>query len=62
MEKKLGRPKLPKAWTKNALYAARFTAGESKQIEMAITRSGLSKSAWIRSALLNASEDDKDNA
>lgn len=52
----MGRPKLPKGQAKGELFAARFAPQEAKTISSAISRSGQSKSQWLRDSLLNVAQ------
>lgn len=54
MKKKIGRPTLPKNTAKGVLIGARFSPGESEDVHEAVKRAKVTKSAWIRSALLTA--------
>jgi hypothetical protein len=62
MNKRIGRPKIGIKNAKGALFAARFTPLEAKQINEAIRRAKQSKSDWIRKALLAASVSDKNSS
>ncbi len=54
MQKKLGRPKLPAGQQRARLIMFRLLPAEEKKIHAAIRRSGLTRSAWVRQALLAA--------
>jgi hypothetical protein len=56
MKKRAGRPRLGTQNAKGVFISARFTPIEAKQIREAITKSGLSKSDFVRKALLQSSE------
>ena len=56
MKKRMGRPKIGTANAKGVLVAARFTPGEARKINQAVSASGLSKSDWIRKHLLSTVE------
>lgn len=54
-QKKLtGRPKLPEEKARSIFISTRLSSSENLEIRDAIRRSGISKSAWLREALLNA--------
>jgi hypothetical protein len=53
-KKVMGRPKIGTQNAKGVFFAARFTPGESKELDGAIRRAGQSKSDWIRKNLLSA--------
>jgi uncharacterized protein (DUF1778 family) len=48
----MGRPRLGTQNAKGVFISARFTPSEAKQIKDAITKSGLSKSDFVRKSLL----------
>lgn len=54
----MGRPKVPKDRAKIDRIQARLTPAEREKIDAAITKSGLTESAWVRKALISASESD----
>jgi hypothetical protein len=56
MNKRAGRPKIGTENAKEVFFTARFTPVEARQINAAISRSGLSKSNFIRKSLLSASD------
>ena len=55
---KMGRPKVPKDKAKSNRIQARLTPTERGKIDSAIAKSGLTESAWVRKALMTASESD----
>lgn len=55
MKKQAGRPRIGAQHAKGVFITARFTPSESNQIEAAISKSGLTKSKFVRKALLSAS-------
>jgi hypothetical protein len=57
MKKHAGRPKLGMQNAKRLFISARFTPGEAKQIASAITKSGMSKSDFVRKSLLKSADD-----
>jgi hypothetical protein len=56
MKKRAGRPKLGMKDAKGVFISARFTPIEAKQIESAITKSGMSKSDFVRKSLLKSAD------
>jgi len=56
MKPKMGRPKVPKAKLREILMQARVSPEENKVISEAVKRSKLSKSTWMREALLSAAK------
>jgi hypothetical protein len=56
MKKRAGRPRLGPQNAKGVFISARFTPIEAKQIRDAVTKSGLSKSHFVRKALLQFAE------
>jgi hypothetical protein len=52
LHKPLGRPKLPAEHSRKPGLSFRLKPAEQQEIELAIEASGLSKSEWIRAALL----------
>lgn len=61
MNRKAGRPKVPKEKAKSPGLSVRLEAEEKAIIDSAITRSGLKQSAWLRKTLLSAATSDKSN-
>lgn len=59
MSKKMGRPKLPKGNAKAELFALKISAGQSKNIDLAAKKSGLSKPDWARAVLKDAAQDQR---
>jgi DNA-directed RNA polymerase subunit RPC12/RpoP len=53
MNKKPGRPPVPKDKAKSVFIGAFVTPTEAKQINQGIAESGETKSEWMRSALLS---------
>jgi hypothetical protein len=56
MKKVMGRPKLGTQHAKGVFISARFTPVEAKQITSAITKSGLSKSDFVRKSLIKSAD------
>jgi len=56
MKKHAGRPKLGTQLAKGRFISARFTPAEAKRIADAITKSGLSKSNFVRNSLLKSAD------
>jgi hypothetical protein len=56
MKKRAGRPRLGPQNAKGVFISARFTPIEAKQIRAAITKSGLSKSDFVRKSLLKSAD------
>jgi hypothetical protein len=56
MKNKMGRPRIGTQRAKGKVFSARFTPVEARQIDLAIARSHLSKSAFIRKTLLLSAE------
>jgi hypothetical protein len=56
MPSKIGRWELRKKFAKDILIGARFDPAESKLVNDAVSRSGTSKSDWIRKTLLDAAK------
>ena len=54
MKPKMGRPKLPKGTANTVLFAVKIAANEADKIHSAIKKSGMSKPAWARKALIDA--------
>jgi uncharacterized protein (DUF1778 family) len=54
----MGRPKVPKDRAKSDRIQARLTPAERDKIDAAVAKSGLKESAWVRKALIAASEGD----
>jgi hypothetical protein len=54
MRKTLGRPPTPKAKAYQPGLSVRLVPADARKIEDAIRVSGLTKSEWIREALLSA--------
>jgi len=54
MTKKMGRPVLPKNKARTGFVGARLQLAEAREIQNAISKSGRTKSDWIRDALLSA--------
>ena len=54
MTKKMGRPVLPKDKARTGFVGARLQLAEAHEIQNAISKSGRTKSEWIRDALLAA--------
>jgi hypothetical protein len=54
MSKKMGRPRLSKGELKGVLIGARFSPEEAKQVIVAVQRTGINKSQWVRNCLLAA--------
>lgn len=52
MQKKFGRPRLPKGKSKEVLFAFKISSEESKRIEEDIKDSGLGKGDWARNQLI----------
>jgi hypothetical protein len=50
----MGRPKIGTENEKSLFISARFTAAEMRQIDAAVHRAKVKKSAWIRDVLLLA--------
>jgi len=57
MKNKRGRPKLGTQNAKGVLMAVRFTPSEAKRIEQAARSAKLTKSDWVRKALLSVAEE-----
>lgn len=55
MNKKMGRPTLPKGEAKGVLIGARFSPDEAKKVVAAVKSAKLNKSEWVRKILLSAS-------
>jgi hypothetical protein len=55
---KMGRPKVPKEKAKSDRIQARLNVAEREKIDTAVAKSGLKESAWVRKALISASERD----
>ena len=55
---KMGRPKVPKEKAKSYRIQARLDPADREKIDAAVARSGLKESAWVRKALITASESD----
>jgi hypothetical protein len=53
MNKKMGRPRMPKDQAKGVLIGARFSPPEAQVIIDAVRRAGQVKSEWIRTTLLS---------
>jgi hypothetical protein len=58
-KKKAGRPKLPKAQSRQPGFSLRLLPNEHEEIKRAITRSTVSKTEWIRNALLEKARREK---
>jgi hypothetical protein len=56
MKKHAGRPRLGMEKAKGIFISARFTPIEAKQIHSAITKSGMSKSDFVRKSLLKSAD------
>ena len=54
LKKRVGRPRIGIQNAKGKLFAARFTSDEAKRLTAAIRQSKLTKSDWLRNALLSA--------
>jgi len=54
MQKRPGRPKLPKGEAKGATLIVRLQKQERKAVTVAARRAGVKPSEWIRQALLTA--------
>jgi len=54
MGKKIGRPRVPRKHALAEVFCARLRPDEAKEVWSAIDKSGVSKSDWLRSALLKA--------
>ena len=52
-----GRPALPKAERKGAIFSVRLSPAEREQVEAAAGKMGLKAAAWARLALLDAAKD-----
>jgi len=52
-KKKAGRPKLPKAKARQPGFSLRLLPDEQDEITRAIAKSGVSKTDWIKEALLS---------
>jgi len=52
MNKKMGRPPLPKGQSKDVQIGVRFNPADDKQIEKAVAKSGQTKPDFIRNAAL----------
>jgi hypothetical protein len=57
MPNKRGRPPLPKKIVLAEVFSVRLVTGEAKEIHKAIESSGLTRSEWLRSALLKTSRE-----
>jgi hypothetical protein len=53
MDKKVGRPPVPKQEAKSVLVGAQLSPPEAKEAEKAASASGLDKSKWLRGAIEN---------
>jgi hypothetical protein len=53
-QKKLGRPAFPKGKARGKHLSLRLRPDEQREVEAAVTRSGKSKSDWLRDVLLAA--------
>ena len=51
---KLGRPPLPKKVALTQNFCARLRSDEARDVKQAISKSGRTRSEWIRNALLTA--------
>jgi len=54
MKSKMGRPTLPKGTANTVLFAVKIAPKEAEKIHSAIKKSGLTKPAWARKALIDA--------
>jgi len=59
MKKHAGRPKIGIQNAKGIFFAARFSPIEARGLNGAIRQAKLTKTAWIRKALLSAAASDK---
>src|SRR5581483_2046018 len=53
MNKRIGRPPLPKGKSKAVLFALKLSGEEAEHINKAVEESGLSKPDWAREAFLS---------
>jgi hypothetical protein len=53
-QKKMGRPPVPKSKYRGKFFSLRLRPDEQREVEAAVTRSGKSKSDWLRDVLLAA--------
>ncbi len=58
MPKKVGRPKLPKGEAKGKIVALRFSGDDLKRVESAARASNQTVSAWMRSTLFAALQEE----
>jgi len=56
MKKHAGRPRLGTGHAKAVFISARFNPSEAKRIHDAITKSGMSKSEFVRKSLLKSAD------
>jgi hypothetical protein len=57
MKKIMGRPKIGIQNAKGIIIAARFSPPEVKEIDGAVKRSNVNRSAWVRKSLLSSARD-----
>jgi predicted DNA binding CopG/RHH family protein len=56
MNKKIGRPKLPKGAAKDFQIGVRFNREEAEIIKKAASKTGLNNADWARTVLLSVSK------
>jgi len=56
MNKKTGRPKLPKGEAKEFQIGVRFNRDEALKLKNAISKTGLGNADWARTILLSAAK------